>query len=167
MEQNKVQQDKAKAFILRWDKENQWEEKSPKIKQKNQRPTSSHFQESHRSTKKDNSHITYTEDLVQIHIYPMLATSVSESQFSPHLIDSVDQVFLMLFAPSGIENLSYISSIDGVFPPLRESTHGRLPLQTLTHIISDLKSVYLLSSAIKRSLSDDDWTRHSSMSKVK
>ena len=88
--QNKMQIDKVKALLLRLDKASQQEAKSPQSRQKSQRHTSFHCQES-----QANSHNIYAKNLAG----PVLATSVSMSSCEPYLVDSVSYV-LLLFSDS-------------------------------------------------------------------
>ena len=73
--------------------------KSSKSRQKNHRATYSHVQESHKNTKQ--IPITYTKDLVHIHVSPMLAAPVSVSSQETCLVDSERLVPLVISIPSG------------------------------------------------------------------
>lgn len=54
---------------------------------------------------------------MQTHAGPVLATSVSDSPYSPCLVDSVGHILLVSFIPSDSYNLSSPSSV--IFPKLQ------------------------------------------------
>jgi hypothetical protein len=65
--------------------------------------------------------ILYTTDLVQTHVDPMNAASVSVSPYQTYLVDLVDHILLLSSTPSDSYSLSFPSSVGFLSSKVRSS----------------------------------------------